>query len=348
MAKTPILFLGATGYIGGSVLSRLLSHPSRDDFDITALVRSPEKGKKLEGFGVKPAIGSLKDIPLIEQLAQNAHIVFSTADADDLDAITALLAGLKKRHATTNDIPILIHTSGTGLLTAGDAATKGLGISERIYRDDNPDDIESIPPTAFHRNVDLAIIQADKEGYLRSYIIAPGVIWGIAKNQLVEAGISNNFTKGIHWLIQASIARGQAGIVGKGQALWPCVNVEEQGDLFIILYDAIISSPGAVGHGRDGFYFGESGEFLWYDLATSIGKALVKRGISKSDEPASFTDEELAKYFGSKEFGEIFGTNSRAQGPHARSLGWKPKLIAQDFLNNIDADVELATKKQQA
>ena len=56
-----------------------------------------------------------------------------------------------------------------GVLTAGDAATKGLGISEKIFSDDDPDDIEkSIPPTAIHRNVDLAIVQADKEGKLQA------------------------------------------------------------------------------------------------------------------------------------------------------------------------------------
>ena len=32
-----------TGYIGGSVLSRLLEHPSASTFDITVLVRSEEK-----------------------------------------------------------------------------------------------------------------------------------------------------------------------------------------------------------------------------------------------------------------------------------------------------------------
>ena len=122
------------GYIGGSVLSRLFTHPGKSDFDITALVRSPEKAKKLEDFGVKTTIGSLKDTALLEKLAQDAHVVFNTvsqrveyrrvfvpmltmssqADSDDLDATTALLAGLKQRHAQTGDVPILIHTSGTG------------------------------------------------------------------------------------------------------------------------------------------------------------------------------------------------------------------------------------------
>lgn len=73
-----------------------------------------------------------------------------------------------------------------------------------------------------------------------------------------------------------------------------------EGDLFIVLYDAIINNPDKIGHGRDGFYFGENGEHLWYDISKAIGKALVKRGISESDEPTTFTKEELVKYFGSE------------------------------------------------
>lgn len=73
-----------------------------------------------------------------------------------------------------------------------------------------------------------------------------------------------------------------------------------EGDLFIVLYDAILNNPDKIGHGRDGFYFGENGEHLWYDISKAIGKALVKRGISESDEPTTFTKEELAKYFGSE------------------------------------------------
>ena len=86
------------------------------------------------------------------------------------------------------------------------------------------------------------------------------------------------------------------------QLLARCSELTEntEGDLFIILWDAVVSNPEKIGHGRDGFYFGENGEHLWYDISKAIGKALVKRGISKSDEPTPFTTEELVKYFGSE------------------------------------------------
>ena len=65
------------GYIGGSVLARLLQHPNAKSFEITALVRSEAKAKKLESFGVKAVIGSYKDDhALTEKLAENAHVVF--------------------------------------------------------------------------------------------------------------------------------------------------------------------------------------------------------------------------------------------------------------------------------
>lgn len=59
------------------MLSRLLSHPSKDTFDITVLVRSEEKAKKLESFGVKTVLGSYKDLALAEKLAEDAHVLFS-------------------------------------------------------------------------------------------------------------------------------------------------------------------------------------------------------------------------------------------------------------------------------
>ena len=66
------------GYVGGSVLHRLLVHPSASTFDITALVRDETKAKKLEEkFGVHSVVGSLKDTALVEKLAENAHVVFS-------------------------------------------------------------------------------------------------------------------------------------------------------------------------------------------------------------------------------------------------------------------------------
>ena len=44
-----------------------------------------------------------------------------------------------------------------------------------IYSDlRDADAINALPDNKFHRHVDVPIIKADEEGYLRSYIVAPG------------------------------------------------------------------------------------------------------------------------------------------------------------------------------
>jgi len=40
----------------------------------------------------------------------------------------------------------------------------GLESTDVIYVDTNPEQIESIPSTAIHRSVDVAVVAADKEG----------------------------------------------------------------------------------------------------------------------------------------------------------------------------------------
>ena len=78
------------------------------------------------------------------------------------------------------------------------------------------------------------------------------------------------------------------------------LTVAAAADLFIVLFDAIRKNgKDAVDHGARGYYFAEIGEYAWRDVAAAIGEALVALGLAKDAEPTSFSDDELAKYFGS-------------------------------------------------
>ncbi|KAI0701894.1 NAD(P)-binding protein [Cerioporus squamosus] len=342
--KTPIFLTGATGYIGGAVLARLLEHPGADTFDITVLLRSESKAKILKSqFGVKAVIGTHQDYDKVERLVENAHVVFHLADADDIPLITAILGGMRKRHAKLGDLPILIHTSGTGTLT-DDA--RGLYPTETVYDDLNVEQIKSIPLEAMHRTVDLLITEADTQGYLRAHIILPSTIYGFATHALVRACVSNGISIQIPFLIRASLARKQAGMVGQGKALWPDVHIDDTADLYITLFDAIVRDPSGVGHGWNGFYLVENGEHSWYQIGKAIGHTLVKLGLSNDPEPTSFTNEELVKYFGSEQSGLGWGTNSRARANRGRSIGWKPKYTTEDMLMSIQPEVEALTMQE--
>jgi hypothetical protein len=65
------------------------------------------------------------------------------------------------------------------------------------------------------------------EDYVRVYIVIPSTIYGIATGKLVELGVQNAHSIQVPALVDASLARGQGGMVGEGKNLWPNVHVED-------------------------------------------------------------------------------------------------------------------------
>lgn len=116
-----VFFLGATGYIGGTVLQSILGSPNPPT-TITALVRDDKKAELLKsvsapsGTTIKPLVGDLKNTGLLRDTAKEHDILVNCANADDEDAIKAILEGLKLRRNKTGHRPLLIQTSGTGVL----------------------------------------------------------------------------------------------------------------------------------------------------------------------------------------------------------------------------------------
>ncbi|EIN10832.1 NAD(P)-binding protein [Punctularia strigosozonata HHB-11173 SS5] len=339
MSLTKIFFTGATGYIGGSVLTRLLHHSQRDFLEITVLTRSSEKAKKFESFGVKAVVGSYSDHHILQELATVSDVVFACADADDLGAAQAILAGLKFRHEKTGNIPILIHTSGTGVLSDN---AEGQRSTDIVYHDSDVLQMASLAPTQIHRDVDLAILDADAAGFLKAYIVLPSTIWGLATGPLFDAGISNPHSIQIPSLIKTSLARGVAGMVGEGRNMWPNVWIDDVADLYIVLFDYVVANPSYSGHGTDGYYFGANGEHVLKDVSKAIGEALVALGKAKTAEPTPFTEEEIQQYFNGSKY---LGSNSRCRADHAKSIGWKPRKTTEDMLASIHAEVESIVKE---
>jgi hypothetical protein len=136
VSRTPlrILLTGATGYIGGSILDRLVSHPKRSSFEITSFSRNAAKAQKLESqFGVKSVLGSLDDVQQLEEAAATADVVIHTADADHLPAAQAILRGLKRRHASTGEAPTFIHTAGTSMIPRAHILTAIISPAPECY-----------------------------------------------------------------------------------------------------------------------------------------------------------------------------------------------------------------------
>lgn len=92
-----------------------------------------------------------------------------------------------------------------------------------------------LPDTAFHRNVELLVLKSSEQG-IKTHIVLPSTIYGVANHLLVQKGISNPTSIQMPQLILASIDRGQGGILGKGANLWPDIHISESEHFFQNFY----------------------------------------------------------------------------------------------------------------
>jgi hypothetical protein len=93
---------------------------------------------------------------------------------------------------------------------------RGERVSDRIYYDTKPEDIDSVDPNAPHRFVDLAIRSAAKElqGKAKITVILPPLIYGIG------SGPFNRLSIQVPTLIRSAIKRGVTPVIGQGNSIW--------------------------------------------------------------------------------------------------------------------------------
>ncbi|KAL1411877.1 hypothetical protein Q8F55_002859 [Vanrija albida] len=337
-----ILFLGATGYIGSSVLAAILKADPSASVTVVARKASVLAGFEAADPRIKAVQGSLDDHSALAKLAEAHDVVINTADADGLESTKAILRGLKARHAATGTRPILIHTSGTGVLS-DDAAGEYAG--SEVFTDAEAEPsatppllpISALKPARFHRVVDLEIEGADRAGYVYTYIIIPSTIYGISSTVFSDKGLANPQSQQVPHMTRIGIERGVPAQFGQGLNLWPNVEVHDLADLYALVYDAA-TKPGPGDHGANGYYFGASGEHSLRQLYEAIGAELFALGLVSTPEPRTLDKAELQRFTA----GSVYlGSNSRARAIHSARLGWKPKNAGNDpFLASIKEDVD--------
>ncbi|CUA66643.1 hypothetical protein RSOLAG22IIIB_00084 [Rhizoctonia solani] len=316
--STKVFFIGATGYVGGAILTELLRTSA--GFSITALVRKDSDIEVLEKLGVKTIKGSFSDIDKIEQASREADVVYNAADADDLSLARAIIKGLKKKRG------ILIQTSGTGLLSNnynGELTPE----DSKVWNDNDISDIKSIPPTQPHRNVDLEIFEAHKREEIDAYIIAPSCIYGTGD------GPVNKISQQVPRLIRAAIEFSQPVYVGKGTNLWNNVHITDLVQLYTLVLNLALSvrigetpRPEAFAN----FYFGSVGEHAWGDIAKKLGPILLEKGKVEKAEARSIKADEVENF-------SALATNSRSVAERSRKLGWT--TVAKSLEDTLEEDV---------
>lgn len=307
--KLSVFLLGGTGYLGGSILAELIKrHP---EARFVTLVRNPADNAAFEPLGVEVINGTHADLALIERLASEHDVVVNAADAETLALSKAILAGMEKRARDQPEAqrkPILIHTSGTGILSKD---VDGVFHSDKIYDDSIVEDNKSIPENAFHRDVDLEILSAGKTGLIDAYMVAPCTIYGKSRGPLPRLSIQ------INGMIKVALRRKELVQVGPSTNVWNSLHIDDLCNFYALLFDYALSGKDKSTDPFERFYWASGAEYVWGDVAKELAKLLYAAGAIESPTPKAATVEEEPGLL-------VAASNSRSvsnRGPKA--FGWK-------------------------
>ncbi|TGO55050.1 hypothetical protein BCON_0097g00060 [Botryotinia convoluta] len=231
------VFLIGPGYIGGC-------------YEITVLVRRQAAAEELEKLGVKTVRGSLSDSEIIARQACLSDITIHTATADDLVSVEAVIEGITQR-VQSGQSAIYIHTSGASLL--GDDS-KGPFPTGVFYEDDKPEQIDAISDEAPHRNIDLAIVNANKSlgPKVKLAIMIPPLIYGINSRE-------KRLSIQLPTLARFAIKHGYAGHIGKGLSKWSQMHVSDLARGYVTSLHSLETSDLDI---KNPYYFCNNGEDL--------------------------------------------------------------------------------------
>ncbi|CAI6333471.1 unnamed protein product [Periconia digitata] len=315
-----VFITGATGYIGGDALYTIAN--TYPDLEFTALVRNSDKGAKVASQypKIKLVYGELDRFDLLTTEAAKADIVLHTANAGNLEAVNALIAGLAQKKTPG----YLIHTSGTGTLGTPDFLNNTLGShSDKMYDDwDGIGEVASTPESWGARKVEKAILTASSKnpGNIFTAIVAPPLIYGEGR------GPDNQRSIQVPNMVKATLERGKGFYLGEGKNVWHVVHVQDLSDVFLrLVTSALQAGGGKATWNETGYYFTETGDVVWGEISNAIAKAAVERNLIANTELDSLTGDEANEIL--PPYGAyIWGTNSKAKGIRAsRLLNWKPE-----------------------
>lgn len=282
-----IFITGATGYIGGSLATRLVSK----GHTVRGLVRTQEKAQLLSARGIEPVVGDLDNAELLKHAASHADAVINAADSDHRGAIIALLDGLQDSGKP------FIHTSGAGKM-ADDAA--GAFCADVIYDEYTP--YTPLQERVSRHALDVSIQQSASRG-IRAMVICPALIYGHG------LGLARDSVQ-LPMLLKYAKAHGTVGMVGNGKNVWSNVHLEDLLDLYEL---ALEKGPAGA------FFFAENGEASFEEMGAAIARRFDLPG------PATWDQEQATQELGSYLAVKSLGVNSRVRATRARAeLNWAP------------------------
>jgi nucleoside-diphosphate-sugar epimerase len=306
------VFLLGPGYIGSEILGLIVQEGT---YEITTMVRRTAAASEFEKQGIKVIQGTLDDKDIIIEQVSRSDIVIHTATADDLASVESVVQGVENR-AKAGQSTIYIHTSGTSLI--GDESA-GEYLSEKVFQDDKPEDIDALPDSAPHRLVDLAIVKARRRlgTAAKLAIMIPPLIYGVSSQERLSIQLPT--------MARYSIKHGYAGHIGKGISVWSHVHVKDLARAYVTLLHWLEGKDSSDIYENPYFFCENSTELSWGQCAAEIGRVLHQNGRIESAETKAIPRDTYNDIFGADFTDVVLGSNSRSRANRLRKLGWQPR-----------------------
>ncbi|KAI0419452.1 NAD(P)-binding protein [Xylaria grammica] len=352
MAPTKVLVTGVTGYIGGSILSHLLSNAQfSQDLEISVLTRDDDRAKAFSSDNLKVfTIRDLDDFEAIKAASSQNDVVIHTASGYHTRSAAALIEGLGVRQKQNPNARVYyIHTSGTSNL--GDRPVTKIYSESRVFSDKDQDIFaylkmrEHLEPYA-QRTTDIVVVETGKRENVPTTIIMSPTIYGTG------SGKYNRLS--IQYPIQMKTAaqKGRAEYVGDGEGVWDFVHVLDLAELYGLVLADWVQQKRTVPVGEQGIIFSATGEATWKEVAEGISKAGVEIGRLQNVETRSVGLKEAAQEWtrGDEQLCELgWASNSRTRAEVAKELEWKPSRTKEDWERSFVQDFqELLAKGSSA
>uniref|UniRef100_A0A093VIE0 Elongation factor 2 n=1 Tax=Talaromyces marneffei PM1 TaxID=1077442 RepID=A0A093VIE0_TALMA len=303
-----ILITGASGYLGGTLLTRWKEANLPPYNKLYALIRTEEQANAVQTlYNAEPVQIDLRSDVDIEQAIISR----------DISIIYYLIDPLEDRIPRPH---VLLDTD------------------EELY--DLLKDVDGPQPLlvqAGKRNVQ--VIDDGASFGVRSYIFAPCIVYG--KGQ----GFGNPISIQTVAVIRAAKKMRKIYTVDDSSARWPVCHIDDNTTLFLSILRDILSGQN-LSHGKNGFYLASSGLVKWHDLYRVFSKRLLERGVIDDDTITPADDaalEEIATVLRRRKSfvpAEIGGrcTFTAARG-HA--IGWKAEHPPEHIFETAGEEVDL-------
>lgn len=210
--KMRVFITGAGGYVGGAVARAFAAA----GHTVTGLVRAPEKAARVEAWGVRAAVGDLREPGsyAAEAAGHDTLVHVAMQPGPDKLAVDRLAVDTLLEAARRGGAASLLYTSVMFVLgpTGDGGADEGASTG-------------AAAPSAAGRPAHERLVLDAADARLATAVIRPGMVYGGHGGAVGQAF--------------ATAARdGAATIVGDGRNRWPLVHLDDVGALYVRVAEA--------------------------------------------------------------------------------------------------------------